>query len=389
MDLSKLQTLLLHLQADGNPNLSDQNGRLAQLINMLSGNQHPNSTQDLAFQIDGKNLNDVLKNIHQTQTVNEKTTVADLLKNISAQLSQHGISGDTTEGDKTRLQHLEAVWTSKDINGGKDFMAQNLTDANRLSPNPKPEPLPEIGQNVPKQILKSDLHANPVANSQSNPLAFNPSSPVNHGNTEPAGKMTNLNPSLVSADKVAPQILTAESDGKDGGLLFSQSNNDVKTPDAKWVTPETQTLQKDFRSQTVNQIVQKAVLHLNGGQHEVRLDLKPEFLGQIRMQIITESQHVTVRILTEYSMVKELIENNLQQLKAELQNHGLEIDELDVSVEDDVDPHVADRKAAAQAKLKPPAENPEQSEANLSDTAKDRTAGPRHNEGGNRIDFFA
>ena len=148
-------------------------------------------------------------------------------------------------------------------------------------------------------------------------------------------------------------------------------------------------LQEPIDGGTVNQIVQKAVLHLNGGQHEVRLDLKPEFLGHLRMQIITDSQQVTVRILTEYPMVKELIENNLQLLKVELQNHGLEIDELDVSVEDDADQHVADRRAAAQAKLKSPAENGEQSEDNPSDNAKARTAGSMRNEGGNRIDFFA
>jgi flagellar hook-length control protein FliK len=389
INLSKLEALLMHLQADGNPNPSDQNGRLVQLISMLSGNQNPNSTKDLAFQIDAENLKEALKNISETQTVNEKTTLADLLRKISSQLSQSGISGDATEGDKTLLKRLEAGWTSKDTNGGKNFMAQNLTEVNRLSSNPSKEPAPQIGQNVQKQVLKTDLHGNPVANSQSTPFVFNPPSRVNHGNTEPTGKMANLNPGPVSADKVVAQVLTAESDAKDGGLFFNQSQNEVKTPDAKLVTPETEMLQKDFRSQTVNQIVQKAVLHLNGGQHEVRLDLKPDFLGHIRMQIITESQQVTVRILTEYPMVKELIENNLQQLKSELQNHGLEIDELDVSVEDDADQHVAGRKMVTQAKLKSPAENGEQSEDNPSNDAKANMAGSIRNGDSNRIDFFA
>jgi flagellar hook-length control protein FliK len=107
------------------------------------------------------------------------------------------------------------------------------------------------------------------------------------------------------------------------------------------------------------------------------------------MQIITESQQVTVRILTEYPMVKELIENNLQQLKSELQNHGLEIDELDVSVEDDADQHVAGRKMVTQAKLKSPAENGEQSEDNPSNDAKANMAGSIRNGDSNRIDFFA
>jgi hypothetical protein len=389
IDLSKLEMLLMHLQVDGNPSFSDQNRRLVQLTSTLSGNQNPNLTQDLAFQIDAENLKETLKSIQETQTANEKTPVADLLRKISAQLSQPGISGDTTEGDKTLLKRLEAGWAPKDTNAGKNFMDQNLAEVNRLSSNPNKEPTPEIAQNVQNKILKSDLQGNPAAKSQSAPFVFNPPSHVDHGKTEQTGKMTNLNPSPVSADKVVTQVLTAESDAKDGGLLFNQNQNEVKTPETKLMTPETEMFQKDFRSRTVNQIVQKAVLHLNGGQHEVRLDLKPDFLGHIRMQIITESQQVTVRILTEYPMVKELIESNLQQLKSELQNHGLEIDELDVSVEDDADQHVADRKMAAQAGLKTLTENVEQGEDNPSNDAKANTAGSIRNEGSNRIDFFA
>jgi flagellar hook-length control protein FliK len=417
IDLAKLETLLLHLQADNNPRLSHENRHFVQLIRTLSGNETLNSTKDLGsqhllqdtsgksqqFQAVAENLKEALKNIHETQPVNEKPTVADLLRKISPQLSQPGtpsqnwvsaasktnIPGDTTEGDKTLLTRLDAGLTSKDMMGGKNFKTQDLTEVIRPSSDPSKAPAPGIVQNVQKQIPNSDLHGNPAAKNESMPFVFNPPSHVNHGNTEQTGKMTNLNPIPVSADKVVVQVLTAESDVKDGGLLFNQSQNEVKTPETKLVTPETKMLQKDFRSQTVNQIVQKAVLHLNGGQHEVRLDLKPDFLGHIRMQIITESQLVTVRILTEYPMVKELIENNLQQLKSELQNHGLEIDELDVSVEDDADQHVADRKMAAQAKTKPSTETGEQSQDSRSNDTKANRVGPNRNEGDTRVDFFA
>jgi flagellar hook-length control protein FliK len=88
-------------------------------------------------------------------------------------------------------------------------------------------------------------------------------------------------------------------------------------------------------SQTLNQIVQKAALSFNNGQHEVQIDLKPEFLGHIRMQIITESQQVAVRIIAELPFVKDMLEGNLNQLKAELQAQGLKVDELEVSVAND------------------------------------------------------
>jgi flagellar hook-length control protein FliK len=403
IDLSKLETLLMHLQADGNPHLSDQNRRLVRLISTLSGSENLNSPKDLAFQINAENLKEALKNIHDAQLINEKTLAADLLKKIDSQLSKPStpsqnfvsaigktyISGDTTDGDKNVLTRLEAGWASKDISGGKNVKAQNLTEVIRLSSNPSKAPAQEIGQNVQKSFINGDWHGNSMAKNESTALVFHPSSHVNNGNTEQTGKMTNLNPSLVSADKVVAKILTTESDVKDGGLLFNHSQNEIKTPETKLVTPETEMLQKEFRNQTVNQIVQKAVLHLKHGQSEVRLDLKPDFLGHIRMQIITESQQVTVRILTEYPLVKELIENNLSQLKSELQNHGLEIDELEVSVDRDADQRAHDRYKATQSKV---LERSDDRDQTADGTAEDAAAQePRliQDDENTRIDYFA
>jgi flagellar hook-length control protein FliK len=53
------------------------------------------------------------------------------------------------------------------------------------------------------------------------------------------------------------------------------------------------------------------------------------------MQIVTESHQVAVRIVAEIPFVKDMLENNLHQLKAELQAQGLEVDELEVSVAHD------------------------------------------------------
>lgn len=77
------------------------------------------------------------------------------------------------------------------------------------------------------------------------------------------------------------------------------------------------------------------MFQIKDGQQEARIDLKPDFLGHVRMQIITENQQVTVKILTEFGFVKDMIENNIQQLKADLQQQGLEVDKLDVSVSRD------------------------------------------------------
>jgi len=89
---------------------------------------------------------------------------------------------------------------------------------------------------------------------------------------------------------------------------------------------------KSSQTDTLKQIVTKAAFNLENGRSEFKIDLKPETLGHLKMQILTENHHVTVRILTESPLVKEMIESNLVQLKVNFQNQGLEIEKFDVSV---------------------------------------------------------
>ncbi|RPJ70707.1 MAG: flagellar hook-length control protein FliK, partial [Desulfobacteraceae bacterium] len=89
------------------------------------------------------------------------------------------------------------------------------------------------------------------------------------------------------------------------------------------------------KSDVVDQIVQRAAVLLKSDRGEARIDLKPEFLGPVRMYIVTENQLVTVRILTESPMVRDLIEHNLHQLKSDLQQQGLQVERVEVSVSDD------------------------------------------------------
>jgi flagellar hook-length control protein FliK len=126
-----------------------------------------------------------------------------------------------------------------------------------------------------------------------------------------------------------------DADSKDSSFLFSQDQMPQHLAKLENAAQRSEAAQRGLISQTLNQIVQKAVLSFNNGQHEVQIDLKPDFLGHIRMQIVTESQQVAVRIVAELPFVKDMLESNLNQLKAELQAQGLKVDELEVSVAHD------------------------------------------------------
>jgi flagellar hook-length control protein FliK len=106
-------------------------------------------------------------------------------------------------------------------------------------------------------------------------------------------------------------------------------------PDGPSAAPDKESIARTGRTGVFDQIVQRAAVQLKNDHGEISIDLKPDFLGRVRMQISTEHQQVTVRILTELASVRDMIETGLPQLKSELQSQGLQVERLEVAVADD------------------------------------------------------
>jgi flagellar hook-length control protein FliK len=94
---------------------------------------------------------------------------------------------------------------------------------------------------------------------------------------------------------------------------------------------------KDTQTDVIRQIVQRMTLRGERQQSQMVIRLKPDFLGNVRLQVTTEGQQVVVRMDAESAMVKEIVEQNMAHLKAELSQHGLEIQKFEVFVGNDND----------------------------------------------------
>ena len=140
---------------------------------------------------------------------------------------------------------------------------------------------------------------------------------------------------MMAADTLGNKISQIDGDGKDSGFLFSQDQMPPNLARLENGAQSAEAAPRNLMSQTLDQIVQKAVLSLHNGQHEIELHLKPDYLGHIRMQIVSEGHQVAIKIAAEFPFVKDMLENNLHQLRADLQAQGLNIDELEVSVAHD------------------------------------------------------
>ena len=186
---------------------------------------------------------------------------------------------------------------------------------------------------------------------QDNPPAAEASSVSKLINDAQVGKENPLKANPAPTDDSGSKVVKMEAGTNDSGQLTSQTQTSPKAFEMATAAKETEAGQSALRNQTLEQIVRRAVVQVRGdGQHEARIDLKPEFLGHVRMQVITENQQVTVKILTEFGFVKDMIENNIHQLKADLQQHGLEVDKVDVSVSRDADGNKHSQQNADRAK---------------------------------------
>ena len=170
--------------------------------------------------------------------------------------------------------------------------------------------------------------------------AITPNAAVGGNASKLTQEMVSLKPSglqndLLAADPTGSKVIQIDGEAKDSGFLASQESLPEHLTKLEHAGRSAEGAQRSLAAQTMNQVVQKAVLLNANGQNTVQIDLKPEFLGHIRMQIVTEGQQVAVRIMAEIPFVKDMLENNLNQLKTELQAQGLEVDELEVSVAHD------------------------------------------------------
>jgi flagellar hook-length control protein FliK len=135
-------------------------------------------------------------------------------------------------------------------------------------------------------------------------------------------------------DETGP--LTGRQGAFDPTVSFSPAASGSKLAMATGHTPAAASPSADvFHQENFNQLVERALITVRGEQSEARIALKPDQLGHVQMKIVTENNLVTIRIMTESPVARDLIDANAHQLKTELQQQGLNVESIQVSVSDD------------------------------------------------------
>jgi len=118
--------------------------------------------------------------------------------------------------------------------------------------------------------------------------------------------------------------------GNEPVSMFQQSLNDsIRGIDQSSDVQQTSAPQDDFN--VPRQIIDQARLLRRGADTQMVIKLNPEHLGELTLKVsVSANGAVNASFHSDNAQVRAIIENTLVQLKQELNNQGLKIDNVDV-----------------------------------------------------------
>ncbi len=91
-------------------------------------------------------------------------------------------------------------------------------------------------------------------------------------------------------------------------------------------------LQRTSEDNVMNQLSSKMQHLVRSGETEIRIQLRPESLGEVKLAIRMEGDIVAARIQVENQQVKQIVESNLQLLRDALSEQNLQAGSFEVDV---------------------------------------------------------
>lgn len=155
---------------------------------------------------------------------------------------------------------------------------------------------------------------------------------VNHRKTQSA-KQTANQFKLYSEDGAGTAVTSSDDGGRTieinaqtDGLKAEGRQTDVKSQQSAVLT--------QLKEGVNDQIVKQAGIIVKGdGSGEIKLVMKPEQLGKVRIQLSMNDNHIGGRIIVENNIVREIFESNLENLYKAFGSEGFESSGLEVSVQ--------------------------------------------------------
>ncbi|PIH61258.1 flagellar hook-length control protein FliK [Paenibacillus sp. LK1] len=286
--LADLQTLIqqMYAQLDANPGIqaegsdepTSEAGNAASAIDLA---EHPAAVrfvlQDVLTQlIAGMNEPD-------SSVVKNAPEFKHLLQSLQSQLQDAGVDTSLNKGWPELKSILDTLAMAKD-------QAVQVAPTNPVQTSKQDSVTSQVfvavaSNNGPKVSVETD--SSPTANEVGE---------VDHSSIITAGELS-LRSSGTSAGKPAEPVLQASQ----------------------------------FAKEMTQFVVNKLDIVQQKGFSEATISLRPEHLGKLDVQITLQNGQLVARFMTEHTMAKDMLEQQMIQLRSSLQAQGIQVERLEVT----------------------------------------------------------
>ncbi len=135
-----------------------------------------------------------------------------------------------------------------------------------------------------------------------------------------------------------PGTTTTSTSGSTASYAVGADSKTAFANEVSQATITTSTGQATAQHVAVNtehllkQVVEKFDVLMAEGRSEAKIQLKPKYLGELKIHLVMENGTMKAALDTPSHHVKEILESNLSSLKQALEDQGLDVKGFDVSV---------------------------------------------------------
>lgn len=198
------------------------------------------------------------------------------------------------------------------------------------------------GRSDPQNTKSADLTAQPLSSdrSQGNNVPGVQAQAAVDTESEQVSLIQEFKSVLVSLKKEHSEHKTDDLSANGNEDSSTQTDNKVVTAGqlslregitAPVKTEVQQVPVRQFANEMTSMITGKLEIINKDGIHEATISLFPEHLGQVDVKITMQNGHLVAQFVTEHSSAKDLLENQMSQLRAALQSQGLQVEKLEVT----------------------------------------------------------
>jgi flagellar hook-length control protein FliK len=128
------------------------------------------------------------------------------------------------------------------------------------------------------------------------------------------------------------QMRSALADGLDAALQAAFGTKGPAGATGMVDPAKSMAMPKTVEESIMTQLSGRVTEAIKSGVNEIRLLLRPESLGEMRVKLTLDGEVVMGKIYVENQQVKHIVEANLQTLRDSLGQHGLQTGSFDVDV---------------------------------------------------------